>query len=360
MNKDFQSRSTGQVLILVALSGAVLAILFLFLANLGKLGTSRTKTWSGTDMTSLSAATLYARGLNILSVSNKALVVSAAVDATILAVRGIDIKSRRFVQKAQDHFITAWNPVMLAGTMWVARQNRLRFGLFPPSPILLWNAEGSSPSLAPSLGVQRRTLWDLLQDGFKKKIERGEVDPEHDKDAYYYTDKDGNVHVFTDNQIESSGTYKNGNARYRVQGQVENTGKTSHKGKFVRRVRAKKQPGSEQPSGLLSGLAALGKDLLSQIDADISDLDTDVHSVLLYANRPINFWIGSNPRLSLTKTSSKFQHALAEAEAFGGSLDFWKLNAANYDARLRSISSQALGAGRFEFLGKTLSLAIRH
>lgn len=318
----------GQSLILFLMLSGIFVLLIILIVNLTVLVQGRIKTQNGTDATSLSASVSYSRGLNILAASNRVLVVAATFDALTLAISGTDPKTRLFVISAQNTFIKVWPPIMETQAFIIAERNHLRLALYPlpPSPVIVWNVGGANPSLIPALNVKRRTLWDIVSGIFAHEVDRH-------MNRYSYRDKDGKRHYFSPGEVEQSGEYSSGKKRYRVKPK----GGPGHKGKFVR-----KEVAVEEGASIISILRSLGKDILSKIEADVIDKEPDLHNVMVYANRHTGFRFGAGNALGLSGKEQRLQHALAQAGAREGTLNFWKPNCGCYQAYLEPVNVSGL------------------
>ena len=131
----------------------------------------RTRTQTAADATALSAATAYARGLNICAVSNQVLFGAAVVDVAVTILTGLmakvglppDLSATELVMKFQDMWVGLAGyspgiaPVMMDTAAYViGAENEL-------GVIVLWNGGGwAYGSAFPSLNVKRATLAEFM------------------------------------------------------------------------------------------------------------------------------------------------------------------------------------------------------
>src|SRR6185295_3627656 len=170
----------GQILpwAVVTLAGA--ALLAVFVARAGMVLERRTRLQTAVDATALSAATAYARGLNIVAASNQLLFTAALIDA------GVKLSGAGLAGSAAAHAVGGKAPVSLtrlvmnfqdawAGTAGGNHPMVRSAGAAPASmqaaallvgarngltPVILWNGRDGPDGLLPDLNVRRADLAD--------------------------------------------------------------------------------------------------------------------------------------------------------------------------------------------------------
>jgi len=182
MRRRSRRDEAGQILPWAVFAVAAGALLALFVARAGIVLERRTRLQTAVDATALSAATMYARGLNIVAASNQLLFSAALADAAVkltgagaaasvtahLAGGARPVSFTGLVMAFQD----AWagtagggnNPASRsAGVAPVAMESfalltGARNGL---SPVVLWNGCDGPDGLAPDLNLRRANVSDL-------------------------------------------------------------------------------------------------------------------------------------------------------------------------------------------------------
>lgn len=169
-----KAEEAGQVFPLVAISLLVAVLLAGLLARAAVTIHDRTRAQTAVDATALSAATAYARGLNIVAASNQVLFGAAAADALLkifggwlgkaatVAAGSTPLSFTELVMQFQDIWAGTGGkapgvaPLMMqAAGQTIGAQNGLKV-------VLLWNGRLESRGGMPHLNVHRASLAELF------------------------------------------------------------------------------------------------------------------------------------------------------------------------------------------------------
>ncbi|MEI7542421.1 MAG: pilus assembly protein TadG-related protein [bacterium] len=186
----FVKGKKGQVLVI---SIAVIFIIFIFIitsVEIGNLMYEKTHIQNIADSGALEGGLWYARGMNMLALSNKVLVVTgvAAVIATLLGDPNSGKNAIELVQKAQD---------LMAGTGEMDKTGIKTMPLFGAMAVILNGKDNKAYSIPisnladiktgkglPSFNVRRRYVDNMFEQG--------------KEDKYYYKKKSTNEKIYVD------------------------------------------------------------------------------------------------------------------------------------------------------------------
>ncbi len=292
--KRIITRDKGQILV-----PAILAVLALFMAVIltvetGNVIFEKIKTQNAADSAAVEAGLWYARSLNIVSISNKILAVSA-VAATICEIAGLKgaLKTVEAVQKVQDAFAGTGDfeklPIKPAPLLLSAAV--IRNGINNGSACIpVFNVNNEDNNYLPSFNLERRYASELLVP---------------DKDVpgkYSYKRKSDGKKIYVDKD------------------DVRWDENLSHgKGGHI----TKKGYGG--PSRIL-------KEEKGLIPLDVKEKSAE-HTVLVIACREKSGLLLNN-RFFKNGSKKKYFVALSMAGAAGGTMDILDINGASYQASL--------------------------
>jgi hypothetical protein len=289
----------GQSLAVAVVGLMLSAACFSLLAQVGHLCLERQRADNAADAVALGTATDYARALNFISLTNKIYALTEIAEIlkkipwTMPFVMWVP--PAKTMQRIQDYLAGTGSSLGYGSA-------RLNLGILAElagmnltqanglQAIILWNGdENEDPSLIPSLNLKRRTSSDAKpkQDG-----QQGQGSGQSSQDQYSYQDHD------TGQKIEVDGRYVQEETYLREDGKTQTVYRYEH-GKNSSRFVSKKE--------------GQGKPL------DIAE--TGPHKVTVVGLRPEGN--GLSPFF-----------VCAKAEAGGGSMAVWDINAANYQAYL--------------------------
>lgn len=317
MKKNFKSKKS-QVLV-ISIFAFILLFIFAFLVvETGNLIYWKIHLQNIADSAAMEGGTWYARALNLVSLSNKALFIIAAgglvsafitLGATAPAVE----KAIRITQKIQDFFAGTGDfekakvmPALNAAAV-VINGRRNEDTLCIP----VFNVEDfdiSDP--LPSFNLKRRKISDFLS-----------FDDDQKKNKYYYRKKSTGEKIY----VDEKDVRKN-----RINWTIEKkTGKRLIKEKNI-----------ELPDELRGPLDKL-KGFLGNLNIDFDIVETGEHTILVVAiKKDIKQLLNSDFFLQKNKTDKIATSAFISTSLVkvdGGKMDFWELDGASYTPKLKHI-----------------------
>ena len=223
--KNWTNNPSGQVLLATLLFCFVFVALFVGLYKSGILYNTKEQAIRSSNLTALSAGAVYANGLQLVRLTNVALLLAAAIDilaiAAVLEITGgfslilpskfKDLNTRKLVQDVQSVLFGINQPIgiypllIFDETVSVASQNGLKSTFpslnplawslpIPPSPILIFNVTTLGPNLAqaivPNMALKFRTANFFL-----------DTLPKPKKTYSYKSGKNGKIHTFNSDQV---------------------------------------------------------------------------------------------------------------------------------------------------------------
>jgi hypothetical protein len=344
-------KPSGQVLLATLLFCFIFLALFVGLYKSGLLYTAKEKASRATDLTALSAGAVYANGMQLVRLTNAILMGFAVVDIVVMEaelditggislgmIESADPHTRKFIQEAQKILFGVTYPsgaypfLIFNETLSLASDNQLKdswpgIGSFSfnvpslPSPILLFNLEGSSPetSILPNMALKFRTL-NLLLPAMSKK-NKGQ-------NSYRLTKKDtGEEIIFQQHEVEPVPNAVN-------PGQMRVKKGLDEQFKFVSVIKegeaeAEKEASQRIKKEATSKMKSLFgiTNMLNRIEMDVMDRDDPPdHTVIVYSNFPTDI---KNPNGSNAEVQS-----LSEVSVEGPGLAGWDLFKPPYQPRL--------------------------
>jgi len=338
--KHWTKNPSGQVLLATLLFCFIFVTLFIGLYKSGLLYNAKERAIRASNLTALSAGAVYANGLQLVRLTNVALLLAAAVDilaiAAVLEVTGglslilpsqfKDLNTRKLVQDIQSILFGINQPVGIYPllisdeTISVASQNGLKstFPSFnplswslpiPPSPIMIFNVTTLGPGLAqaivPNMALKFRTANFFL-----------DTLPKPKKIYSYKSGKNGKIYTFNSDQVEPAPNSQN-EGQMRVKKGVGLEGE----GYFV----------TEQVSAGLSKLNAVINlaNLLAGLQLDVTDRDIPaVHNIFVYASYPTS--------IKDTQNNNAEIQTLSQVNVSGTGLAAWNVSDPPYQATLAS------------------------
>ncbi|HDQ26659.1 MAG TPA: hypothetical protein ENN43_07965, partial [bacterium] len=165
----------GQILILALGVMAAIFIMAVVVVETGNLVYERIHLQNTADSAALEGGLWYARALNVVSLSNKGLVLTTGVAvAAIIITGGTTLpfweRTLNMYMKAQDFFAGTGHfkdkrlmPALTAGAVVI---NGQRNGCLS---IPLFNVEDFGNNIIPSYNLKRRTLVDFLEDSIETR-----------------------------------------------------------------------------------------------------------------------------------------------------------------------------------------------
>ena len=338
--KHWTKNPSGQVLLATLLFCFIFVALFIGLYKSGMLYNAKERAIRASNLTALSAGAVYANGLQLVRLTNVALLLAAAVDilaiAAVLEVTGglsliipsqfKDLNTRKLVQDIQSVLFGINQPIGIYPllisdeTISVASQNGLKSTFpslnplswslpIPPSPILIFNVTTLGPGLAqaivPNMALKFRTANFFL-----------DTLPKPNKIYSYKNGKNGKVYTFNSDQVELAPNSQN-EGQMRVKKGVGLEGE----GYFV----------TEQVSAGLSKLNAVINlaNLLAGLQLDVTDRDIPaVHNIFVYASYPTS--------IKDTQNNNAEIQTLSQVNLSGTGLAAWNVNDPPYQATLAS------------------------
>lgn len=301
----------GQVLVI---SVAVVFIIFIFViavVEAGNLMYEKTHMQNIADSGAMEGGMWYARGMNMLALSNKILAITgiAAIIAGFAGAPEAGIKAVEFVQKAQD---------LIAGTGEMEKSGIKAMPIFCAAAVVLNGSDNKACSLPlfnlkdfdqskwmPSFNVKRRYADDLLDSG-------------EDNDRYYYTNGKTGERVYVDKE---SVRYDSGiNNRKDLKDMIMTKNDPIHGTKFLKR-----EEGNLNAAGL--------------VPLDIIE-SSDEHSVLVLSFKN-NAGQVTGSGFFKDKNGNEIKPAVLMSSSFvriqGGKLGIFEPDGANYEPRLEHI-----------------------
>lgn len=156
-------KERGQALPLAAAGLFCAALLFGFVLKSSERLIQRERVRARTDVTAFSGGVSYARGLNLLAASQK-----AVAGGWVLAVFDQG-KTKAYVQRFQKHFLTAGPWITQATLINVGAENGILAAPFWNQEVLF--EEFDPESLLPGYNVTPYTVSDAAVEGLKKSLD---------------------------------------------------------------------------------------------------------------------------------------------------------------------------------------------
>jgi hypothetical protein len=336
--KNWTKNPSGQVLLATLLFCFIFVALFIGLYKSGLLYNAKERAIRASNLTALSAGAIYANGLQLVRLTNVALLLAAAIDilaiAAALEITGglslvlpsqfKDLNTRKLVQDVQSILFGINQPIGIYPllisdeTISVASQNGLKSTFpssnplswslpIPPSPILIFNVTTLGPGLAqaiiPNMALKFRTANFFL-----------DTLPKPKKIYSYKSGKSGKIYTFNPDEVELAPNSQN-EGQMRVKKGVGLEGE----GYFV----------TEQVSAGLSKLNAVINlaNLLAGLQLDVTDRDIPaVHNIFVYASYPTS--------IEDTQNNNAEIQTLSQVNISGTGLAAWNVNDPPYQATL--------------------------
>jgi hypothetical protein len=319
----------GQVLVI---SIAVIFIIFIFViaaVEIGNLMYEKTHIQNIADSGAMEGGMWYARGMNILSLSNKVLAITgvAGLIAALTGVGEAGIDAIKFVQKAQD---------LIAGTGDMEKSGIKPMPLLCAAAVVLNGSDNKVFSLPlcnladfdrgkwlPSFNVKRRYVSDIADSQNESNDENGNSS-DSNNDIYYYTNGKTGEKVYVDkNSVQYNPNIKN---RAGWKDQIMTKNDPIHGTKFLKR-----EPGDEK------GFVPL----------DIVESSRE-HSMLVVSIKGgdrLNPVTGA--KFFKNKNGEQIKPAFLAGFSFvrisGGKLGIFELDGANYEPKLEHIEFPKIG-----------------
>ena len=336
--KHWTKNPSGQVLLATLLFCFIFMALFIGLYKSGMLYNAKEKAIRSSNLTALSAGAVYANGLQIVRLTNVALLLAAAVDilaiAAALEITGgfsliipsqfKDLNTRKLVQDVQSILFGINQPIGIYPllisdeTISIASQNGLKSTFpslnplswslpIPPSPILIFNVTTLGPGLAQAI-VPNMALKFRTANFFSDTV------PKPKKIYKYKSRKDGAIHYLNSDQVELAPNSQN-KGQMRVKKGVGLEGE----GYFV----------AEEVNAGLSKLNAVINiaNFLAALQLDVTDRDIPaVHNIFVYASYPTSIKDPQNNNAEI--------QTLSQVNVLGTGLAAWNVNDPPYQATL--------------------------
>lgn len=352
--KIWSDNPSGQVLLATLFFCFVFFTLFIGIYKSGMLYTAKERAIRATDLTVLSAGAVYANGLQLVRLTNVMLLVIASVDLVAIATADtlteglsglfkIDPNFRGKVQLIQKVLFGVEQPMgigaypflfIFSEGLSLASDNQLKNNWpgitqmawtvpFPPSPIFVFNYEGSSSNpieaLIPNMALKFRTA-DLFLSAINN--------PKEVKKRYHFTQKrTGIQHTFSDEEVVLVPNSQNPGQMRVKSGDFKN--KFVALEKDVEDEAEKEAEKRIKKEGFMKITSALGglNGLLNGIKLDVIDRDDPPdHTLILYSSYPI-------PTKDQQGHSTELQ-SISEVNIDGDGLAAWKLNDPPYQTQL--------------------------
>jgi hypothetical protein len=336
--KHWTKNPSGQVLLATLLFCFIFMALFIGLYKSGMLYNAKEQAIRSSNLTALSAGAVYANGLQIVRLTNVALLLAAAVDilaiAAALEITGgfsliipsqfKDLNTRKLVQDVQSILFGINQPIGIYPllisdeTISIASQNGLKSTFpslnplswslpIPPSPILIFNVTTLGPGLAQAI-VPNMALKFRTANFFSDTV------PKPKKIYKYKSRKDGAIHYLNSDQVELAPNSQN-KGQMRVKKGVGLEGE----GYFV----------AEEVNAGLSKLNAVINiaNFLAALQLDVTDRDIPaVHNIFVYASYPTSIKDPQNNNAEI--------QTLSQVNVLGTGLAAWNVNDPPYQATL--------------------------
>jgi hypothetical protein len=348
--RKWRDKPSGQVLVATLFFCFIFFTLFIGLYKSGMIYSAKERATRATDLTALSIGAVYANGLQLVRLTNAILLAFAAIDLVVIAaaVAITEGAASAAIEKADPHFrkavqivqnllfgVTlptgAYPLLMLAEGLSSATDNRLKNNWpspthlslqvpIPPSPLFLFNIEGSDPLRAaiPNMALKFRK-GNFFLDALNK--------PPKEQLRYHLTSrKTGQIHYFTPNEVDIAPNSKNPGQMWVKEGDF--------KSRYVvleKDVEQEAEKDAEQrlkKTSLAKLKSAMGlSNLMSGIDMDVTDRDTPPdHTVIVYSDFPTSV---KNPGGSASEIQT-----FSETDVEGDGLAAWNLNDPPYTVQL--------------------------
>jgi hypothetical protein len=336
--KHWTKNPSGQVLLATLLFCFIFMALFIGLYKSGMLYNAKEQAIRSSNLTALSAGAVYANGLQIVRLTNVALLLAAAVDilaiAAALEITGgfsliipsqfKDLNTRKLVQDVQSILFGINQPIGIYPllisdeTISIASQNGLKSTFpslnplswslpIPPSPILIFNVTTLGPGLAQAI-VPNMALKFRTANFFSDTV------PKPKKIYKYKSRKDGAIHYLNSDQVDLAPNSQN-KGQMRVKKGVGLEGE----GYFV----------AEEVNAGLSKLNAVINiaNFLAALQLDVTDRDIPaVHNIFVYASYPTSIKDPQNNNAEI--------QTLSQVNVLGTGLAAWNVNDPPYQATL--------------------------
>lgn len=336
--KHWTKNPSGQVLLATLLFCFIFMALFIGLYKSGMLYNAKERAIRASNLTALSTGAVYANGLQIVRLTNVALLLAAAVDilaiAAALEITGgfsliipsqfKDLNTRKLVQDVQSILFGINQPIGIYPllisdeTISIASQNGLKSTFpslnplswslpIPPSPILIFNVTTLGPGLAQAI-VPNMALKFRTANFFSDTV------PKPKKIYKYKSRKDGAIHYLNSDQVELAPNSQN-KGQMRVKKGVGLEGE----GYFV----------AEEVNAGLSKLNAVINiaNFLAALQLDVTDRDIPaVHNIFVYASYPTSIKDPQNNNAEI--------QTLSQVNVLGTGLAAWNVNDPPYQATL--------------------------
>ncbi|MFW6210897.1 MAG: Tad domain-containing protein [bacterium] len=325
-------KKKGQVFVIALVAMLVLVIIGILILEVGNVMYEKVHMQNIADSGAMEGGTWYARSLNLISASNKILVVSVIAGAVICigtsggALPAVEKYLNKYqdiqdllagVGKSKDLKLLPW---MVQGAVFInGSRNDALFS------IGLFNIENPDQKFyTPSFNLKRRTAADLFDLGFfsdvdygTKKLEEG-VDYEFEGEEFFRKGEklDKDKYIFKKHpKIKGENVYQVWNKETE---------------KFEKLAERRVNEAIEE----FNFLEQLRFDIIANEDAD--------HSMLVIAFKDKNKFSqlvnsgflkdGSGERIKPGSMT-----ALSYVKIEGGSMDFWDINGSNYTPRIENI-----------------------
>jgi len=336
--KHWTKNPSGQVLLATLLFCFIFMALFIGLYKSGMLYNAKERAIRASNLTALSTGAVYANGLQIVRLTNVALLLAAAVDilaiAAALEITGgfsliipskfKDLNTRKLVQDVQSILFGINQPIGIYPllisdeTISIASQNGLKSTFpslnplswslpIPPSPILIFNVTTLGPGLAQAI-VPNMALKFRTANFFSDTV------PKPKKIYKYKSRKDGAIHYLNSDQVDLAPNSQN-KGQMRVKKGVGLEGE----GYFV----------AEEVNAGLSKLNAVINiaNFLAALQLDVTDRDIPaVHNIFVYASYPTSI---KDPQNNYAEIQT-----LSQVNVLGTGLAAWNVNDPPYQATL--------------------------
>lgn len=322
----------GQVLVLSVAALLCISMFMVFLVETGNLFFQKVKAQNTADSGAMEGGLWYARALNVVSLTNKVLVVAAAASlASMVLTFGLATVSAEKIMstlvKAQDVFSGLGDgpggKVMPVLCMLMVSKNGLQNDAMS---IGIFNAEDITEikDVFPDFNLKRRTMADVFS-------------PENFEGRYYYDPASGEPRVYVDK--EEVEEWREG--KYRLKKNKKFVAKEKGLFEFLPGDLSKKiKKDAEKDADGLAGFIMKGLDgLLREIPLDV--VEDGPHSILVMTYRDKIERLTSAGFLK-DKSGNQLKPtgtiSLAMVRIDGGSMDFWNLDGANYTPKLTKIT----------------------
>ena len=316
--KILKGKNSGQILVPSILAVVALFMTVILILEVSNVMIEKIKAQNAADSAAVEAGLWYARSLNIVSVSNKILAVSA-IAASVCEILGLKgaMKAVEAVQKVQDAFAGTgdfdklpFEPVPGLLCAAVVR-NGINNGA---AAVPLFNIDNGERSLLPSFNLKRRYATELLM-------------PEKDSPGKYsYKRKSDGKRIYVDKK----------DVRWDENLNHGKGGNITKKGRGL-------------PSRIL-------KEEKGYIPLDIVENDKE-HTILVVLSMEKRGFIFKNGFFKNKQGAiKKYFTATSMVRVSGGTMDILDINAANYESNLVPVKLPQIDAGWIKTIEKYMNV----